>query len=188
MTGVKNKTSIRKPQSHIIHPMLIIVVSVMIAACTLKAQAELPLESSQVSLSAQYRVMYNAANIPGPAETTITNTDAYDFFRQRFRIGLDIHPTKKVGGYAQSEYRSGWGTGPDSTDPRELEEGELALDNVAFNRLEERGLRYACLYTSAIENHTLSAGIVPVSDQFGDVLFSADWDFNVGGHCVGAKQ
>ncbi len=34
----------------------------------------------------------------------------------------------------------------------------------------------------------MTIGILPVSDQFGDTLFSADWDFNVGGIAYAAQR
>lgn len=149
--------------------------------------ASLPWDSLKVNLSLQYRMMYNASNIPGPAGTFFTDTKGYDFFRQRFRIGLDVQPSKDVGGYVQFEFRNSWGVGAGFTDPREPSVGELSFSNVAFNRLTARGLRYAYVYASRLEKHTLMVGILPISDQFSDVLFSADWDFNVGGAALAGE-
>jgi len=60
-------------------------------------------------LSLQYRVMYNRSNLPGAGGSTVSDLKDYDFFRQRFRISLDVQPTKRVGGFVQLEYRGGWG-------------------------------------------------------------------------------
>jgi hypothetical protein len=157
------------------------VFAVVNPASMNSAFAGLPWDSLKVNLSLQYRVMYNASNIPGPAGTSLINTKGYDFFRQRFRIGLDVQPAKDVGGYVQFEFRNAWGVGGGHSDPRGLAPGDLSLRNVAFNRLTARGLRYGYLYASSAEKHKISVGILPVSDQFSDALFSADWDFNVGG-------
>lgn len=167
--------------------MLITVLAVINLASVEILYADLPWDSLKVNLSLQYRLMYNASNIPGPTETSFTNTKGYEFFRQRFRIGLDVQPSENVGGYVQFEFRNAWGVGAGFTDPRGLASGELSLGNVAFNRLTPRGLRYAYLYASPADKHTLSVGILPLSDQFSDALFSADWDFNVGGAILEGK-
>ena len=135
------------------------------------------LDKLRVGLWVQQRLMYNASNIPGPANTNFGNTKSYDFLRQRARIGIDIRPFENVGGYAQLEFRSGLGVGPGISDPKE----GIDFDNVAFNRLDDRGLRYAYFYASPINEATFVAGIIPSSDYLGDTQFSADWDFNVGG-------
>ncbi len=135
------------------------------------------IDKLRVSLWIQYRLMYNASNIPGPADTNFGNTKSYDFFRQRARLGIDIRPFENVGGYAQLEFRSGLGVGPGISDPRE----GIDFNNVAFNRLDDRGLRYAYFYASPLKEATFVAGIIPSSDYLGDTQFSADWDFNVGG-------
>ncbi|HWP90995.1 MAG TPA: hypothetical protein VNN20_02190 [Thermodesulfobacteriota bacterium] len=135
------------------------------------------LDKLRVGFWVQQRLMYNASNIPGPANTNFGNTKNYDFLRQRARLGIDIRPLENVGGYVQLEYRSGLGVGPDISDPRE----GIDFDNIAFNRLDDRGLRYAYFYASPIKEATFVAGIIPSSDYLGDTQFSADWDFNVGG-------
>jgi hypothetical protein len=141
------------------------------------------LDKLRVGLWLQYRLMYNASNIPGPAKTNFGNTKSYDFLRQRARIGLDIRPFENIGGYAQLEFRSGLGIGPGISDPR----AGIDFDNIAFNRLETRGLRYAYFYASPIKETTFIAGIIPSSDYLGDTQFSADWDFNVGGAALTGK-
>ena len=137
----------------------------------------------------QNRILYNFSNIPGPANTTIDNTEAYDFFRQRFRFGLDVNfhfpeNNSTVGAYTQLEYRGGWGgSSPEVSDPRELD----PIINP-FNRLQPRGVRYGFLYYNCDDNFNFSAGIIPLTDQVGRVLFDADWDFNVGGLTVGGTS
>lgn len=136
-----------------------------------------PLPELNVKLGIQYRVMYNASNIPGPGGTTLTDPKGYDFFRQRLRLNVELQPVEQAGGFAQLEFRGGWGgTAPDFSDPRD---SEPTLN--PFNRLQARGVRYGYLYVTPADGHTLMAGILPTSDQVGDTLFSADWDFNVGG-------
>ncbi|NOZ22503.1 MAG: hypothetical protein GXP25_15585 [Planctomycetes bacterium] len=127
-----------------------------------------------VNLGLQYRVMYNGSNIPGLDGSTFSDPEGYDFFRQRFRITLDVKPVEKAGGYAQLEFRNAWGVGPGNN-------GVGWPANVAFNRLSARGIRYGYLYYLPGDKHNVSAGILPLSDQVGDTLFSSDWDFNVGG-------
>ena len=70
-------------------------------------------ELNKFDLSIQYRIMYNASNLPGSGGSTFAEHNNYDFFRQRFRLSLDVQPTKKVGGFVQLEFRGGWGVGPD---------------------------------------------------------------------------
>ncbi len=136
----------------------------------------------KLDLSLQYRVMYNRSNLPGAGGSIFSDLKDYDFFRQRFRLTLDIQPTKRVGGFVQLEYRGGWGVGPDISDPR----GGIS-QSIAFNRLSARGVRYGYVYAFLGEGHKLSTGILPVSDKVGDTLFSADWDFNVGGISLEGK-
>jgi hypothetical protein len=82
-----------------------------------------------------------------------------------------------VGAFVQAEFRGGWGgTAPEASDPR----GVNPTQNP-FNRIGDRGLRYTYLYWKPSRTHQLMAGILPVSDEFGDTLFSADWDWNAGG-------
>ncbi|MFQ6083852.1 MAG: hypothetical protein ACE5WD_10925 [Candidatus Aminicenantia bacterium] len=139
-------------------------------------------ELEKFDLSLQYRVMYNASNIPGSGGSTFTDLRNYDFFRQRFRLSLDVQPTKNIGGFAQVEFRGGWGVGPDISDPR-----EGIREAVVFNRLKARGIRYGFLYAFLGKDQKLNAGIIPVSDKVGDTLFSSDWDFNVGGISLEGK-
>src|SRR4030065_255433 len=135
------------------------------------------LDRFRIGLWAQYRLMFNASNIPGPGGTNFGNTKSYNFLQQRIRIALDIRPFENVGGYTQFEFRNAWGVGTDRSDPSE----SIDFDNIAFNRLDDRGLRYAYFYASPIKEVTFVAGIIPSSDYLGDTQFSADWDFNVGG-------
>ena len=121
--------------------------------------------------------MWNFSNIPISGVTTAVDTEDYDFFRQRMRFNIDVQPVEDVGGFLQLEYRGGWGgTSPTSSDPR-----GVGLTLNAFNRLQARGVRYGYIYYTPEEKTYLAAGVIPVSDQIGDTLFSADWDFNVGG-------
>lgn len=135
----------------------------------------------KVSVGLQYRVMYNFSNIPfgsllGPGGTVPKSAKSYDFFRQRIRFNVDLQPYENVGGFLQVEYRGGFGgSSPAESDPRDLTQIN------AFNRLQARGARYAYIYATPWSGHTIAAGILPLSDQVDDVLFSADWDFNVGG-------
>jgi hypothetical protein len=134
-----------------------------------------------VRIGLQYRVMYNYSNIPLSGVTSVDDTDAYDFFRQRMRFNLDVQSSQNVGGFLQLEYRGGWGgSSPAYSDPRA--DADPGLSANAFNRLEARGVRYGYIYyTPEADNTYLAAGIIPLSDRLGDTLFSADWDFNVGG-------
>lgn len=135
----------------------------------------------KLGLWLQYRVMYNNSTIPGPTGTSFTNTKRYDFFRQRFRVGIDVKTAEDTGGYVQLEYRGGWGgSSPEKSDPR-----ELTPVNNPYNRLQSRGIRYGFIYAPVYEIGILSAGIIPLTDRVGRVLFDADWDFNVGGAVLG---
>ena len=131
-----------------------------------------------IGLGVQYRLMYNASNLPGPGGTTVSRTRSYDFLRQRLRLNLDLSPKGvPAGGFVQAEFRGGLGgTSPTASDPR-----QQAPSLNPFNRLQARGIRYGFLYFQPATDHTVLAGILPLSDEFGDTLFSADWDFNIGG-------
>ncbi|TAK42955.1 MAG: hypothetical protein EPO28_06620 [Saprospiraceae bacterium] len=136
----------------------------------------------QFGLWTQNRVMYDLSNIPGPGGTSFSNTGTYDFFRQRFRAAVDVRYVDttqaiQAGAYTQLEYRGGWGgSSPAVSDPR----GSLPVINP-YNRLQPRGVRYGFVYLDYKDKATFSAGILPLTDGMGRVLFDADWDFNVGG-------
>jgi hypothetical protein len=137
----------------------------------------------------QNRVMYNSSNIPGPEGTSFENPRKYDFFRQRFRVGIDINlsdtsNTNKVGTYFQLEYRGGWGgSSPIVSDPRLLQPV-----NNPYNRLKSHGIRYGFVYYDYKKILNLSAGILPLTDQFGRTLFDSDWDFSVGGIAISGEN
>ncbi len=125
------------------------------------------LRDTDIDFGIQYRVMYNNSNIASEKQ--------YDFFRQRLRLNFDVHTEEGVGGFIQIEFRGGWGgSSPEASDPR----GVYAIN--AFNRLQARGIRYGYLYFPAGPGRVM-AGILPANDQVDQMLFSADWDFNVGG-------
>jgi len=140
----------------------------------------------QLGLGTQARVMYNLSNLPGPGASDFSNTGTYDFFRQRLRIVVDFRLVDtsarvQVGSFTQVEYRGGWGgSSPTLSDPR----GQAPLINP-FNRLQPRGVRYGFLYADWKDRAVLSAGLLPLTDVFGGLLFDADWGFSVGGVALG---
>jgi hypothetical protein len=126
-----------------------------------------------IDFGIQYRVMYNNSNIG--------SNNQYDFFRQRLRLNFDVKTEKGVGGFLQIEYRGGWGgASPDVSNPKDA----YAIN--AGNRLQARGIRYGYLYFPAGPG-TVLAGILPANDQVDQMLFSADWDLNVGGIAYAGK-
>lgn len=132
------------------------------------------LKDADIDFGIQYRVMYNNSNLGQPKQ--------YDFFRQRLRLNFDVHTEENVGGFFQIEYRGGWGgSSPEASDPR----GVYAIN--AFNRLQARGIRYGYLYFPTGPGLVL-AGILPANDQVDQMLFSADWDLNVGGVAYAGKS
>ncbi|MEQ1626543.1 MAG: hypothetical protein ABL965_04060 [Nitrospira sp.] len=162
-----------------------------------------PMENLRLRLWAQYRVLYNASNIPsgvnngslpfagtGPGKLNYGDTTGYDFFRQRMRLAFDIRPKDDdhVGGYMQMEFRGGFGgSSPAASDPRGESGANADGTPNAFNRLQARGVRYGYVYFTPIENHTLVVGILPTLDQVGRVLWDGEWDFFVGGASLGGK-
>jgi hypothetical protein len=128
-----------------------------------------------IDFGIQYRVMYNNSNIG--------SNNQYDFFRQRLRLNFDVKTEKGVGGFFQIEYRGGWGGASADTGIS----NPTGVYNVsAFNRLQARGIRYGYLYFPAGPG-TVLAGILPANDQVDQMLFSADWDLNVGGIAYAGK-
>jgi hypothetical protein len=111
----------------------------------------------------------------------IQSSDHYDFFRQRLRLNFDVKTQAGVGGFFQLEYRGGWGgASPNESNPKD------AYAVNAFNRLQARGVRYGYLYFPAGPG-TVLAGILPANDQVDQMLFSADWDLNIGGIAYAGK-
>jgi hypothetical protein len=136
-----------------------------------------PIGDSTFAFGVQYRLVYDGSNLPGPAGTTADNPAGYDFFRQRVRLNLEFAPNDSVGAFVQAEFRGGWGgSAPGASDPRDA---QPTLN--PFNRIGDRGLRYTYLFWKPSKTQQVMAGILPYSDEFSDTLFSADWDWNVGG-------
>lgn len=134
-----------------------VVLLLLLTVWVIPSEAAVPLDQVKVNLGLQYRVMYNYSNIQ--------SNDEYDFFNQRFRIALDVKVADNVGGYAQLQYGGDvWG-----------DESPSLLQYLSAS-----GVRYGYIYYTH-DVHTLLVGILPASDQVGDTLFSADWNFNVGG-------
>ena len=162
-----------------------------------------PIENIRLRVWAQYRVLYNASNIPsginsgslptagaGPGRLNFGDTTGYDFARQRMRLAFDLRPKESdnVGAYLQMEYRGGFGgSSPAASDPRGESGANTDGTPNAFNRLQARGIRYGYIYVTPIENHTLVVGILPTIDQVGRVLWDGEWDFFVGGASLGGK-
>lgn len=162
-----------------------------------------PVENLRLRVWAQYRVMYNASNIPsginngslptagsGTGKLNYGDTTSYDFFRQRMRLAFDLQhkDSSNVGAYMQMEYRGGFGgSSPAASDPRGESGTNADGTPNAFNRLQARGIRYGYVYVTPIENHTLVVGILPTIDQVGRVLWDGEWDFFVGGASLGGK-
>lgn len=142
----------------------------MVAMCVTSGFAgnKLNLKDADIDFGIQYRVMYNNSNIGSES--------MYGFFRQRLRLNVDVHTEKDLGGFLQIEFRGGWGgSSPEASDPR----GSYAVN--VFNRLQARGIRYGYLYFPLWNAGKVQAGILSVNDKVDQMLFSADWDFNVGG-------
>ena len=150
----------------------------VVGACLLSAVLAAPsyaikLKDADIDFGIQYRVMYNNSNIQ--------SNNQYDFFRQRLRLNLDVKTENGVGGFFQIEYRGGWGgSSPEESDPTK----KYAVN--ALNRLQARGIRYGYLYFP-VGPGTVLAGILPANDQVDQMLFSADWDLNVGGIAYDGK-
>lgn len=136
-----------------------------------------PIGDGMFAFGVQYRLVYDGSNLPGPGGTTSDDPAGYDFFRQRVRLNFEFAPNDSVGAFVQAEFRGGWGgSAPSASDPRD------AQPTVnPFNRIGDRGLRYTYLFWKPSKTQQVMAGILPYSDEFGDTLFSADWDWNVGG-------
>jgi hypothetical protein len=144
----------------------VFLIAVAIALFAAPSQA-VKWQDLDADFGIQYRVMYNNSNIGAE--------DGYDFFRQRLRLNIDVHTEDRVGGFLQIEYRGGWGgASPAGSDPRD------SYTINMNNRLQARGLRYGYVYFP-IGPGQFKAGLVPLDDQFDQMIFSADWDFNVGG-------
>ena len=162
-----------------------------------------PMENLRLRVWAQYRLLYNASNIPsgvnsgslptagtGTGKLNYGDTTGYDFFRQRMRLAFDLQhkDSDNVGAYIQLEYRGGFGgSSPAASDPRGETGANADSTANAFNRLQARGVRYGYVYVTPIEHQTLVVGILPTIDQVGRVLWDGEWDFNVGGASLGGK-
>lgn len=151
-----------------------VAISVLLFSLTMAVPCfAIKLRDVDIDFGIQYRVMYNYSNIK--------SDNQYDFFRQRLRLNFDVHTEDNVGGFLQLEYRGGWGgSSPAFSDPR------AAYEVSAFNRLQARGVRYGYLYFPLGPGKIL-AGLIPANDQVDQMLFSADWDLNVGGVAYAGK-
>ena len=105
----------------------------------------------EISVGGQYRInSYTADNDQGEDNQTAS--------RVRIRQNLDLRFNEQLKTHLQFE-----------------------LGHTNHNRIttdEKIAVRHALIDYTLGNNTNFQAGIVPLSDHFGDTLFSADWDYN----------
>jgi|GEM_PF-1129573 len=118
----------------------------------------------QASFGGQYRInAYSADN------DVTTEVDRQTASRVRIRQNIDLRFDERFDTHLQLEL--GHTTGNIGTSGR----GTLNADNPGTGEVR---VRHAVLHYVTEGGIDLHAGILPLSDRFGDSLFSGDWDYN----------
>ena len=127
-------------------------------------------------LGGQYRVMVNGSNYGYHPNAIGDDQDSGMFLNQRLRTWLTVQTSDAVEAYVQVQMgHTAWG-----------ENYEFAKTNVGprWPAADDRVgimLRYGYLAYHTETVGRVQAGIQGWQDDFGQTLFSSDWDFSVGG-------
>jgi hypothetical protein len=128
----------------------------------------------RVIVGGQYRMMFNAANYDYHPVFITDNQPSQAFINERLRTWLTVQTSDNVEGYVQVQQGGFlWGTNHDL--PKTFTAPETGNDQVGVM------LRYGYLAYHTDSLGRLQAGIQGWQDSFSQTLFSADWDFSVGG-------
>lgn len=115
----------------------------------------------ELTYHGQFRINYY---LDSRSDTSAFGDDNVAAHRLRWRPTFDVKVSDTVAMHTQfniGHIRDGFGNHNTDKD-----------GNPSF------GLRHALIQAQLADGVTGVAGIVPVSDKFGDTLFSGDWDFN----------
>lgn len=122
----------------------------------------------EVSFGGQYRInSYTLSDKDGAGNIAAS--------RVRIRQNIDLKFSEEFSTHIQlniGHITEGIGNHTSNTS------GSDNLGNAVNTRGVTVGLRHAVLKYKFSDAAILVAGLVPVSDKFGDTLFSSDWDFN----------
>jgi hypothetical protein len=128
----------------------------------------------RVILGGQYRVMSSGANYNYHPESIGPTGQSQAFVNERLRTWLTVEPNENVEAYVQAQMGNVlWGTNYDL--PKTFTAPGTAGDQVGVM------LRYGYLAYHTDTLGRVQVGIQPWQDNFGQTLFSSDWDFSVGG-------
>ena len=122
----------------------------------------------------QYRMMFSAANYDYHPEFITNDQASQAFINERLRTWLTVQTSNHVEAYVQAQMGNvPWGTNYDL--PKTFTAPWTANDQTGIM------LRYGYLAYHDDCLGRLQAGIQGWQDSFSQTLFSADWDFDVGG-------
>ena len=128
----------------------------------------------RVILGGQYRMMYSAANYEYHPQFRYRRPDIPGIHQRAAAIWLTVQTSENVDAYVQAQMGNVlWGTNYDL--PKTFTAPGTTGDQVGVM------LRYGYLAYHTDQLGRLQAGIQGWQDSFGQTLFSADWDFSVGG-------
>ncbi len=128
----------------------------------------------KAKIGGQYRLMYNSSNFAFHQPQISDLQDSATYFNQRFRTWVTVETSENVRGYLQAEMgHILWGN----------EDLDFPKTYSVANPRDLTGveMRYGYLEYETEGIGLLRAGIQAWNDPFGQVLASADWDFNIGG-------
>jgi len=118
-------------------------------------------EAVQATFGGQYRInAYTLSDKDGVGEKAAARARIRQNVDLKFSEQFSTHIQLNIGHVTE-------GIGNHETNPTGTGAGKITV-----------GLRHAVMNYKFSEAATLVAGLVPLSDKFGDTLFSGDWDFN----------
>ncbi len=127
-----------------------------------KREAERAPQGPKASFGGQYRI--NAYTVDNDTNDVVPDEDRQTAARLRIRQNIDLRFSEAFKTHLQLELQH-------TTD------NVITTDVRLGGKETDVSVRHAVMdYTSGPWN--LKAGIVPLSDRFGDALFSSDWDYN----------
>ncbi len=145
--------------------LLCVTSALLLAVPTVSARIHTPVsaEGAHLDFRGHFRINYYADSRSDEDDFGDNNVSAarwrfmptFDYY---FGDDLMLHVQLRIGQFHESKYNNRWRFNDSGSDP-------------AFD------LRQGYVNAKLSDQVTGTAGIIPMSDKFGDTLFSSDWDF-----------
>jgi len=140
-----------------------LTVLLLVPLASAKLHTPVSEEGAYLEFHGQFRINYYADSksdndVFGDENTAAARWRFMPTFDYHMSDDLMLHIQFRIGQFHESKYNNRWRFNSASSSP-------------AFD------LRQGYVKAKLLEEVTGTAGIIPISDKFGDTLFSSDWDF-----------